>query len=503
MGYLIGVDVGSTNYKAIACDAHGKFLADASRPGNTTYKEHNRAELDPAMMWEGVAACIKEVSEALPGQKCEGIGIATNGEDALIDADGNPVHPTIRWFDTRTAKIAKSWADFGIDEVYRITGINPNPVAGITKLQWIKKHHPDLFEKARYWITIQGFVSFKLTGVARTSWCNACRTMAFDLRKRDWSKEILTAAGIPDRILAEPIRSGELVGTVHAAASAQTGMPVGTPVFAGGLDYACGTFATGIIKSGQLLDSTGTSEQLVAIVDEPESNPEFIDQNFTSVSYVVNDKYYMMGQIISSGGIFEWFKNTFPGASFDELTAEAAAQPVGANGCMMLPHFSGRYTLGSDSAARGAFLGLTRATTRGDFVRAIIEGLCFEMHSIICRIQEISGRDIHSIYAIGGAARSDFWLQTKADVTGIKVKHREVHEAAALGAAMLAGLGAGIYASPEDAVEKVSFPEKVYVPNPENHKMYMQIYEKLNRQIYPALKTFNEAVTEMQADLSD
>jgi xylulokinase len=502
--YLIGIDVGSTNFKAIACRPDGKVLTEARRPGATTYKENGWAELDPMRLWRGVAACIKEVTENLPDDKCIGIGIASNGEDVIVDADGNPVYPTIRWFDTRTARIAASWDKFGLERVYKITGIRPNPVAGITKMQWIKENAPEAYKKARWWISIQGFVGMRLTGEAKTSWCNACRTMAFDLEKRDWSDEILDAAGISRELFPQPVRSGECVGHVTPQAAEETGLPIGTPVYAGGIDYACGTFATGIIKSGQLLDSTGTSEQIVAVVDQPQTAPQYIEDNFTSVTYVVNDKYYMMGQIISSGGIFEWFKNTFPGATFDELVAEAEKMPIGSHGVMMLPYFSGRYTLGNDPAARGAFVGLTRAASRGDFVRALLEGLCFEMKAIIDRTQEISGSKVTSIYAIGGAANSPFWLQMKADVSGLRVYHRKVHESAAFGAAMLAGLGSGIYESPEDAVAKVSehIPETVYEPDEIHHLTYMKIYEKLYTQMYPALRQLNEGITEMQEKLA-
>ncbi len=504
MGYLIGVDVGSTNFKAIACSPDGKVLTEARRPGVTEYKDNGWAELDPLRLWQGVAACIREVVENLLQDKCIGVGVASNGEDAFVDEVGNPVHSTLRWFDTRTTEIAEQWKTFGFDRVYGITGIRPNPVAGITKLQWIRENAPEAYAKGRWWISNQGFVSMRLTGVAKTSWCNACRTMAFDLKKRDWSDEILEAAGIPRKLFPEAVRSGDLIGHVTEMAAGETALPVGTPVYAGGIDYACGTFATGIIKSGQLLDSTGTSEQIVAIVDEPQSNPRYMEDNFTSVSYVVNDKYYMMGQIISSGGVFEWFKNTFSNATFDELCAEAAKMPIGSHGVMMLPYFSGRYTLGNDSAARGAFVGLTRNAVRGDFVRALLEGLCFEMKSIIDRMQTISGHAIQSIYAIGGAARSPVWLQMKADVSGLRVHARNVHEAAAFGAAMLAGLGAGIYSSPEDAVEKVAkhIPETIYEPDAERHGVYQKIYERLYEHLYPELRAVNQSITALQRELA-
>lgn len=498
MGYLLGIDAGSTNYKAVACDAAGRFLASARRPANTNYLENGRAETSPELIWEGVAACIREVTAALPGQRCEGVAAASTGEDVLLDGAAHAVHPAIRWFDTRTDAIASAWEPFGRERVYRITGINPNPVASITKMQWIKRYVPEAWRRARLWIPIAGFLSLKLTGVARAPWTNACRSMAFDLQRRDWSEEILKEAGIEREMLAEPIRPGAQIGTVTAAAAHETGLPEGTPVFAGGVDYACGTFATGIIRPGQMLDSTGTSEQLLAILDAPESSLACMEKNFTSVAYVVNDAYYIMGMIVASGGIFEWFKNTFACDSFDALVEEARREPLGAHGCMMLPYFSGRHTMGSDPAARGAFVGLTRTATRGTFVRAILEGLCYEMHSLVQAMQALSGQRVESIDAIGGAAKSDFWMQMKADVTGIPVRSKDVPEAAALGAAMLAGLGAGVYADPEDAVRRVRFAEKEYVPDAARHAQYMEIYETLNRALYPALRDFHAAVTRMQ-----
>lgn len=145
----------------------------------------------------------------------------------------------------------------------------------------------------------------------------------------------------------------------------------------------------------------------------------------------------------------------------------------------------------------------TRATKRGDFVRAIIEGLCFEMYSIIKEIEKISEHKIHSIYAIGGAAKSDFWLQTKADITGIVIKSKKISEAAALGAAILAGVGAGVYKNFEEAAKKVTFSEKIYYPDSEKHKKYMKIYKALNSKMYPALIEFNKMVTSIQSDFTN
>lgn len=501
MSYLIGIDAGSTSCKAIACDHSGRFLATAKKETVTHYRENGWAELNAEELWEAVAYCLQHITKELGGDTCDGVAVASMGADVLLNAKGHQVHPIIAWFDTRTDGVAKRWKEnFGAEKVYQITGINPNSVAGITRMQWMKEKHPELFAQGNKWMQIQNFVSYKLTGEAKVSHTNACRTMAFDLNKRDWSDEILNVAGIDRTLLSEPVRSGTLIGEVTSGVESLTGLKAGTPVYAGGIDYVCGAFATGIIDSGQMLDSTGTSEQIIVITDKPQIDPRYMDQNFTSVAHVVNDKYYMMGMIVASGGIFEWFKREFQCASFEELINEAMAQPIGANGCMMLPYFCGRYTLGNDAAARGAFVGLTTATKRGDIVRALLEGLCYEMLGIIEGMQKISNTSIHSIYAIGGAAKSDFWLQMKADVTGIVIRSKHVPEAAALGAAMLAGIGAGIYASPADAVAKVCHPEKVYTPNQENHKKYRQIYERLNKGLYPALAEFHQKIAKLNAE---
>lgn len=498
MSYLIGIDVGTTNCKAIACDHNGKFLATHSRPTIKHYLENGWAEFHANELWENVLICIEHVVKEMKDETCDGLAVSSMGVGGLVDENGDHVHPIIAWFDPRTDAIAKEWKQYGSEKIYEITGINPNAVATITKIQWIKQNRPECYQKAKHWLQIQDLISFKLTGETRVSYPSACRTMAFDLNQMQWSKEILEIAGISPELLPEPVPSGTLVGKVTPEVEKLTKLKAGTPVFAGGLDYACGAFATGIIDTGQMLDSTGTSEQVLAIMDKPILNASYMEQNFTSLNHVIQGKYVTNGMITTSGGVFEWFKKEFQGNSFDELIAEAEKSPIGANGCMLIPYFSGRYSLGFDANARGAFVGLTTATKRGDMVRALLEGLCYEMAGMIEVIQNMAGIKVSSIYAIGGAAKSDFWLQLKADVSGIVVKSKNVPESPALGAAMLAGLGAGIYKSPADAVAHVQYPEKVYTPNPENHQKYKKINTVLYKKLYGALKGFNDDLRELQ-----
>jgi xylulokinase len=504
VAYLMGIDVGTTNCKAAAYDYQGQLLAVFSHPTITHYLENSWAEFNPDELWAAVAGSIKDIVTQLGGAGFDGIAVASMcGTGVLLDSHGQWLHPIIAWFDTRTNAIAEEWkARLGADRVFKITGINPNSVAGITKIQWIQKNYPDAFRRATRWLQIQDFISYKLTGQAVVDYSAACRSMAFDLNKLNWSEEILEVAGISPNLLSRVVPAGTLIGTVTSEVENLTGIKAGTPVFAGGIDYVCGAFATGVIDTGQALNSTGTSEQILVITDKPEVDPQYLNENFTCVTHVVNNKFYMMGMIVSSGATLEWFKQQLGRCSFNELMAEAAAQSLGANGAMLVPHFRGRYSPGVDAVARGAFVGLTTALKRGDIVRSILEGLCYEMVANINGISAISQTETNLIYAIGGATNSDFWLQMKADVTGITIKSKEVHESAALGAAMLAGLGAGVYSNAVAAIATVSHPEKTYIPNPANHAKYRTIYSTLYQKLYPALAEINRAIAEIQYNIN-
>lgn len=504
MAYLLGIDVGSTSCKAAAYDHQGQLLAVGSRPTLTRYLENSWAEIDPDGLWCAVAGCIKDVVEQLDGSHCDGLAIASMcGTAVLLDKEDQCVYPMIAWFDTRTADIADKWrSDFGAENVFQITGINPNSVAGITKAQWIKQNYPERFSRVTRWFQVQDFINYKLTAQAVVDYSVACRSMTFNLNTLTWSDDILQAAGLNRELLPRPVIAGTLVGKITHQVEKITGLQAGTPVFAGGIDYVCGALATGIVDTGQTLNSTGTSEQVLVITDRPAVNPENFKENFTCVTHVVKDKYYMMGMIVSSGAIMEWFKQQLCNCSFDELMLEAAERPLGANGVMLLPHFRGRYSPGEDASSRGAFVGLTTAATRGDLVRAILEGLCYEMATNIDGIRNASKTDIHSIHAIGGATNSDFWIQMKADITGVTVKSKTVRQAATLGAAMLAGIGSGVYADTAAAVAAVQHPEKIYVPNPDNYKKYRQLYEVLYRNVYPTLAKLNHEITDIQYKLN-
>lgn len=489
MACLIGIDVGTTSCKAAAYAADGSLKAAASRPTITHYLDNSWAEFDPGQLWDAIQEVLGEVTRQL-NEKIDGIAVASMGAaGVLLDENDQWIHRSIAWFDTRTEEIARGWREsFGAEEIYAITGFAPNPMAGITKVQWIRDQLPDAFKRVKHWVSMQDYVAYRLTGQTGVDLSVGCRTMAVDLRRRCWSREILEHARIPREICSTLKRSGELVGNVTSQAAKLTGIAEGTPVFAGGLDYVCGALACGLINAGQVLSAVGTSEQILMVIDEPIHDPRHIDTNFTCVNYVVDDKYYIAGQVISSGVILDWFHTEIAREDFTKLIAEAEQSPLGAKGVVLLPHFRGKYAPGADPLSKGAFLGLTTSHTRGDLVRAILEGLCYESLMIIDGIREIVGQPVDCLNVVGGATRSPFWMQMKADILGMPVICLEVSEVVTLGVAMLAGLGAGVYRNSADAVSRTRGEQKVYAPDMTRHARYHAIFEEVYRHVYPALR---------------
>ena len=497
MSCLVGIDVGSTNCKATAYDINGSVKAFATHKIVTYYIENNWSEFDPSQIWEAIQIILTDLTKQLNGEKIDGIAIASMGAaGVLLDENDDWIHRSVTWFDTRTKAIAERWKNtLGNERVYSITGFVPNPMAGITKVEWIRDKMPEEFKTVKHWLSMQDYIGYRLTGEAVVDYSVGCRTMALDLKKGCWSNEILDHASISPDICSTLKHSGELVGKVTAKAFNLTGVSEGTCVYAGGMDYVCGAFASGLCESGEVLSAIGTSEQILMITDEPANYITNIKTNFTCVNYVVNDKYYIAGQIISAGVILDWFHKEIAMEDVIKLIDEAEKSSIGANGVMMLPHFRGKYVPGADPISKGAFIGLTTSHSRGDVVRAILEGICYESTGIIENLQKITGKEISCVHVIGGAVKSPFWMQLKSDILGKPIICLEVPEEVTLGAAMLAGIGCGIYSNPADAIKKTYRKEITYKPDMVRHGKYHMLMEEIYQHIYPALKETNHSIS--------
>ncbi|MGE5573898.1 MAG: FGGY-family carbohydrate kinase [Bacteroidota bacterium] len=509
--YLLGIDVGTTHVKAVVFDDAGveaaRCVADTpSRPDGP-----GRVVWDPDAIWETVARVVRAAVDMLnerpmrgvrgsglkvvprssrgrvPDTEPEtgadgapeiaGVAVASVGESGVaLDREGRPLYPIIAWFDPRTAPQAEWWArEIGQERTRAITGLSVKSIFSALKILWLFENVNGLRDAMDAWLPVSSFVTFKLTGCGCRSdgdggggacpadpaeyvidFSQASRTLLFDQTKLDWSRELAAAAGIPVRILPRAVPSGTLVGHITREAAQATGIPAGVPVFAGGHDHVCGALAVGATRPGVVLDSCGTAESILTSCPDASVLKAVCRSGFSFGHHVVADMHYAMGGLLASGGAVEWFIREFctESPSYEHVMELARRSSPGAGGVVFVPRLLGSGPPTRDERATGAFARLRPSATRADFARAVFEGLSFELKTAIEVMEAAVGRPVSSVIATGGGARNDLWLAIKASVLDLPVEVPQVTEASALGAALLAGIGCGLYRDVDDALAR-------------------------------------------------
>jgi xylulokinase len=423
-----------------------------------------------------------------------------------IDSRGDPAGPVIPWFDTRSFEEA----DFvrrqvGEQRVFEMTGLECNPTFSLPKILWTKAHAPDIYKKAVKWLPIVDYVNFRLSGKHVTDYTEACRTLLFDIRSNWWSEEMLALSEIDMGVLPELRQSTSVIGTITPQASMETALPEGVSVVLGGHDHLCGSLAAGLLRGNRVLDSSGTAESIIGLSDLDQKLPEKFE-GLRIGRYFDPRRFVTWGGIISSGRSMDWGIETFAslegwgvkGSAIDYDTVDAAIgeAPAGCRGLLYLSHLRGAGAPYWNPHSRGALVGLRDTHTQAECMRAVMEGLCMEARIIIELTQSVFGSTIRTLSTVGGGACSAVWQQIKADITGREIEIPEVQEATLMGAALLAGIGVGIFADEADASKRTYQIRKKYQPNPDRKATYDEIYA-VYRQLYPALLDINAAVTEM------
>lgn len=510
MDCLLGIDLGSTSIKAIVFDTAGNALAEGSRPTqhSSPYKEHPEWVIwEPHQLWKDTAAAIREAVEKLKGaHNIRALAVAGFGGDgAPIDEQGECLYPAISWHDPRVEPQSRWWAEnIGPERQFSITGSHIYMYNTALRLRWMMEHEPGILRRADKWLLLVDYLNFKLTGVAATDYSLASTTLLLDQQTLDWSDEILALSQIDRRLLPELRASGARLGIVTAGAAAETGLPEGTPVFQGGHDFLCGGIAAGAFDPGVLLDVTGTWELLVATANKPPLSDEIFRSGLMIETHVAKGRFAVTGAAVASG-MLEWFKNEFGNgdgngaAQWDSLIRNAETSPPGARGALFLPHMSGSVCPIRDARSLGVFAGLSNTTGRNDLLRALIEGLNYQFREMLDAMRSGLGAtgDL-KVIAIGGATRNAFWMQNKADVSGCRIETPDIHEATALGAAILGGIGAGIYKDEADASAHVKKPARIFEPNDTLCPKYSRWY-RTYKQLYPAMRAINSELYETRA----
>ena len=496
---ILGLDIGTTNVKAAVFDRSGRTLALAVRPMLTYYPRAGWAYFEPEEVWGQTVGAIREALSTLQPDQISaiaGIAAASVGESGVpLDASGEPTYHAIAWFDTRTqTQTDRLAAAVGRDALFMVSGLALKPIWSLLKLLWLRDVEPDAYERTVRWLHVADYVAYRLCGVGATDHSLASRTQAFDLRERRWSEALLTEVGVPLDLWAPLVESGTALGPVTPAAAAETGLPTSAIVAAGGHDHVVGALAMGVFEPGRLLDSLGTAEALLLPLAQPIMNPTMGEEGYTQGAHVAPGRYYAFGSQHTSGAALAWARDVL-GTDHPALIAEAETVPPGSLGVAFLPHLRLADPPTNDHRVRGAWVGLSTDTGRGALYRAVLEGLaCGARASLAGLLRHAGVPEPTEIVAIGGGTKNELLLRIKATVMNRPYVVAGVAEATALGAAVLGGIGAGVYRDAADAVASLHYPRTPVEPVADDVARYDTLYEEVFLYLYPALRAINHTI---------
>ncbi len=488
MAYFIGIDIGTSGTKTLLIDQSGKVIATATDTYPLSTPRPLWAEQNPDDWWRATASTIREVlsRSGVASSEIKGIGLSGQMHGAVFLDDRNQVlRPSILWCDQRTgAECDWLTEQAGIEKVVDITC---NPVlTGFTagKIIWLRNHEPETFAKVAKVLLPKDYVRLKLTGEFATEVSDASGTSLFDVKKRRWSEEMLEAARIPKSWMPPVYESPEISGKISEEASALTGLKAGTPVVGGGGDQAAGAVGNGIVETGIISSTIGTSGVVFAFSEKPVVDPKL---RFHTFCHAVPGKWHIMGVMLSAGGSLRWYRDTFdPDSSYDKICAEASAVEPGCEGLFFLPYLTGERTPYPDPNARGAFIGATLRHSRPHFARAVMEGVAYGLNDSFEILKEMKVA-MSEVRASGGGAKSETWRQIQSDITGLEHMLVNVDEGPAFGVALLASVGTGVYSSVEEACKSTIKVASSTMPDAGKSQLY-QRYRDVYRSLYPALK---------------
>lgn len=492
--YIIGIDVGTGGTRALLVDENGAVAASATHEhAQFASPQNGWAEQDPHDWWKACQQALAKLfkESAVSNSEIAAIGLTGQMHGAvLLDENDEVLRPALIWCDQRT----QEECDF-LDKTVgtgRLVEWTSNPALTnftLTKLMWVRTHEPEIWKSFRSFLLPKDYVRLQLTGVRATDVSDASGTLLLDVVHRRWSHEMLQATHLDASCLPQLFESQQVVGRITARAAAATGLAEGTPVVAGAGDQAAGAIGMGIVKAGCVSATIGTSGVVFAATDQPFLDPQGRLHTFC---HAIPNRWHVMGVTQAAGLSLRWFRDTFgiadgaAGSPYESLSREAAAIPAGADGVLWAPYLMGERTPHLDSEVRGALIGLAASHGRGHIIRAILEGVAFSLRDSLTIFAEI-GVPVNDIRLGGGGALSPLWRQIQADVYAMPVSQLVAEQGAAHGAAVLAGVGAGLWPSVDDACAQFVRIASVVEPVKHSSDKLQQQY-RLYRAIYPALK---------------
>ncbi len=498
MAYLLGVDIGTSGTKTVLFDEQGNTVASATWEYPLSQPQVGWAEQNPEDWWRASAGSIAEVvrKSGVNPRDIKGLGLSGQMHGmVLLDGSNNVLHPAIIWCDQRTqAECDEITAKVGAARLIEITA-NP-ALTGFTasKVVWVKNHQPEIFEKTRHILLPKDYVRLLLTGEYATEVSDASGMQFLDVPRRRWSQEVLEKLGIPMEWLPHVYESCEVSGKLKRQAAELTGLWEGLPVVGGGGDQAAGAVGNGIVRAGVISSTIGTSGVVFAHADTVSIDPKGRVHTFC---HAVPGAWHIMGVTQGAGLSLQWFRNEFGAMErtlaermgvdpYELMGQEAAQAKAGCDGLLYLPYLMGERTPHLDPNAKGVFFGLTARHRRQEMIRAVLEGVSYSLLDCLSIIREM-GVEAGEVRASGGGGRSPLWRQIQADMFGTDIVTTNSSEGPALGVALLAGVGAGLYATVPEACDATIRTVRRQGPEAASAAVYQRFYP-VYQELYAALK---------------
>lgn len=493
---LLGIDIGTSGCKATIVTCDGDVSAQAYCEYNLLMSEAGVVELDPSLVYASVHEVMRKVLADHRKKEIGAICVSSFGEAVVpVDHNGEVLRHAMIYLDRRGDEEAEQFRQtFGSERALAITGASIHPMYSLFKIMWLKKHEPEVYQKTWKFFLFADYILLRLGARPHVDYSLAARTMAFDVVKKEWSDDILYAAGIEREKFPDPVQSGEIVGYLPDSLLREFGLSGNVALVAGGHDQPCAALGAGAIQNGIAVDGLGTTECVTPSFDAPILSNAMASCGFACVPHVKKDHYVTYAFTFTSGALLKWFRNNF-GALYESEAIQTnrniydvmieKASPIPQD-LLLLPHFAGAATPYMDTEAKGLLAGLTLSTQPNDIIGAILEGITFEMMLNLEKLSE-AGIMIDELRVVGGLAKSEHFLQMKADMMGKRIASLQVSEAGTMGVAILAGTAIGEYHSLEDAVRRLVKTKKVFEPNRSETERYHEKFLTYQR-LYSAMK---------------
>ncbi|MBL7140937.1 MAG: xylulokinase [Planctomycetes bacterium] len=499
MGYLLGIDIGTSGTKTLLVDPAGRIAAAVTVEYPAYAPRPAWSEQDPEDWWQATVTSIRQVLKKARAKAADVTGLGLSGQmhgSVFLDKSGKVLRRAILWNDQRTGAECDAITQAAGGRRALIRMVSNPALTGFTapKILWVRKHEPRLYDRTTKILLPKDYVRYRLTGEFATEVSDASGTLLLDVKRRRWSTKLLGLLQIDRALLPEVYESQEVSGRLTAAAARATGLAVGTPVVGGGGDQAAGAVGNGIVRRGVISATLGTSGVVFAHADHVETDPEGRVHTFC---HAVEGKWHVMGVVLAAGGSLQWFRNTLcqdlvrkakreKVDPYELITAEAAAVPPGSDGLYFLPYLTGERTPHADPNARAAWIGLSNMHTRAHMARAVLEGATYAMRDCLEIIQGM-GVPVKEIRVAGGGARSRFWRALQADIYKQPVWTVSSEEGPAYGVALLAGVGTGVWSSVPEACDATIQTRQATRPTRARVRRYDVLYPEYG-QLYRSLK---------------